>query len=188
MTARWPWGGVLVAPGAIGGGGGGGGGVELSDVTAAIATARAADVTPGAGLPCSIAPTNYSPSSSARTAALTLHSSLSVVTGRRYRLSGTVTMRDQRDGSILVTRAISGCEVVRLASSPWWTVVADGVFVPETDAVTISDWIADPSHYPCFGWVDGSGALAIAFRVRSDAPAQVTLAFRGQVADLGSSL
>jgi hypothetical protein len=168
-------------------GGAGRGGLTTSDVnaliTTALATERATYLALGAGLPCSLAAATVTGDGSERYLALSLPSGI-VATGRRVRVSGTATMRDARDGALLATRSIVGCELVKLASSPWWEEVAAGVSTPDEDAASIGDWLADPAHAPGIGWRDDTGELAIAYQVRADAPADCTFAFRGTLTNV----
>jgi hypothetical protein len=157
-------------------------------IEAALAAERAAVTTPGAGLPCRVESAEHTGTGADAYASLILHAATTFVTGRRYRFDGTITLRDARDSTLLATRHVHDVELVRLALSPWWTAEAYGVSTPEADDADLDDWLAAPAHAPSLGWRDDTGAPAVSWRVRSDAPSDVAIAFVGTVADLGTHL
>lgn len=157
-------------------------------IVAALATERASVTTPGAGLPCRVESAEHEGTGADAYASMTLHAATTFVTGRRYRFDGTITMRDARDATLLATRHIHDTELVRLSLSPWWSVEAAGTTTPETDATDLGNWLASAAHGPALGWRDDTGAPAVVWRVRSDAPSDVAIAFVGTVADLSTHL
>lgn len=157
-------------------------------IDAALAAERAAVTTPGAGLPCRVETAEYPGTGADAYASLILHDATTFVTGRRYRFDGTATMRDARDATPLATMHYHDLQLVRLAASPWWTEVSPAWGLPGPASTNLGDWLSSPTHMPVLGWRDDTGAPALVWRIRSDAPSDVAIAFAGTVADLGTDL